>query len=68
MKIEVYINIEDDTSEEELTAGGVSVPDIKAIYDRGFENILENIRTPEVRTTLHTTVSDNTKEASDATF
>jgi hypothetical protein len=63
MKIEAYITIEDDTSEEELTARGVSVDSVKAIYDQGFENILESIRTPEVRTTLHTTVSDNTKEA-----
>ena len=63
MKIDVYITIEDDTSEEELAARGVSVASVKALYERGFENILEGTRTPGVRTTLHTTVSDNTKEA-----
>lgn len=62
MKINVNITLTDRSSEEEMVARGVTREKILALYTRGFQNLLENIRTKGVETDLHVVIVDNTKE------
>lgn len=62
MKINVSITLTDQSSEEEMVARGVTRETLLGIYTRGFQNLLENIRTKGVETDLHVAIVDNTKE------
>lgn len=62
MKINVSITLTDQSSEEEMVARGVTRETLLAIYTQGFQNLLENLRTQEVKIDLHVAVEDNTKE------
>lgn len=62
MRAKIYITIEDDVSEEQMTAAGVSRAGIRDIYMAAFGNMLRNAQTPDSRTDLRVEVDDNTKE------
>lgn len=67
MKVQAYITLSDQTSEEQLAAAGISSGKLLEVYTEAFTNLLQGIAHPDVKVELHVVVTDNTKEdANDA--
>lgn len=62
MKVQVSITLEDQSSEEQMAARGVTREQLLEIYTEAFTNLLTAVETKETKVGLRVAVTDNTKE------